>query len=110
MPVSDSKFDRFFDPEDAKERCGFILKGNRIVEVMNVHPEPTKGFEIAPDAIVRHEDELKATWHTHPDGSSALSERDYACFLAWPHLDHYIVSREGVRCYQVKDGVVLNVN
>lgn len=110
MPVSDSKFERFFDPEDTKERCGFLLKGNRMVEVMNVHPDPVNGFEIPVDSIMRHKGELKATWHTHPNGTSTLSGEDYACFLAWPDLEHYIVSSAGVRRYIVQDGVVLNAD
>jgi proteasome lid subunit RPN8/RPN11 len=110
VPVSDSKFDRFFDRDDAKERCGFILKGNRMVEVQNVHPDPTVGFEIAADAIVRHEAELKATWHTHPTGSSTLSDDDYTCFLNWPHLEHYIISSGGVKRYVVQDGAIINAD
>lgn len=110
MPVSESKFMRFFDPENPKEQCGFVLKGNKMVEVKNVHPEPEKGFEIDPEAILRHEDQIKATWHTHPNGTKALSERDYACFLAWPHLEHYIVGLDGVQRYVVEDGVVLNAD
>lgn len=110
MPVSDSKFERFFDPDDKKERCGFILNGNRMVEVMNTHPEPENGFEISADSIVRHDGNIKATWHTHPNGSSTLSGEDYACFLNWPDLEHYIISKEGVRRYVVVDGVVMNAD
>lgn len=110
MPVSDSKFERFFDPNDEYERCGFILKGNRMVEVMNTHPDPKNGFEICADSIVRHEDNIKATWHTHPEGTSTLSGEDYTCFMNWPDLEHYIISKEGVRRYIVKDGVVVNAD
>lgn len=110
MPVSPDKFLRFFDPDDPVERCGFLLKGNRMVEVQNVHPNPRYGFEIDPEAIIRHEEQLKATWHTHPDGNCTLSEEDYACFLNWPHLEHYIISKEGVRRYTVVDGVVMNAD
>jgi proteasome lid subunit RPN8/RPN11 len=110
VPVSDSKLERFFNPDDTKERCGFILKGNRMCEVVNVHPNPENGFEIDPEAIVRHEDQLKATWHTHPNGDPNLSEDDYVCFLNWPHLEHYIVSKNGIRRYVVEDGVVVNAD
>ena len=111
MPVSIDKFKRFWDDNDTKERCGFILKGNRMVEVANVHPNPQEAFEIDPEAIIRHEDQLKATWHTHPDGPPSLSGDDYACFLNWPHLEHYIVGKGcEVRRYIVEDGVVLNAD
>lgn len=110
MPITDSKLLAFFTPTHDKEQCGLIIKHNRIIEVMNVHPDPTKGFEIPVEAVMKYEDVLEGTWHTHPYGSSALSEMDYACFLAWPDLDHYIISNEGVKRYVVKDGVVLNAD
>jgi proteasome lid subunit RPN8/RPN11 len=110
VPVSNSKFDRFWDPEDTKERCGFILKGNRMCEVQNTHPQPEHGFEIDPEAIIRHEDQIKATWHTHPNSDACLSEADYICFLNWPHLEHYIIGKDGVRRYVVVDGIVMNAN
>jgi proteasome lid subunit RPN8/RPN11 len=110
VPVSSEKFNRFFDPEDTKERCGFILKGNRMVEVKNIHDSPELGFEIDPEAIVRHEEQLKATWHTHPHGNSSLSQADYVCFLNWPTLEHYIISKDGVKRYVVEDGLVVNAD
>jgi proteasome lid subunit RPN8/RPN11 len=111
VPVSPDKFNRWYNPDDTKERCGFILKGNRMVEVRNIHPNPEIGFEIDPEAIIRHEDQLKATWHTHCSGSPDLSEEDYTCFLNWPHLDHYIVGKDGtVKRYIVKDGTIVNAD
>ncbi len=109
MPVSDHKFLAYFDADDKKERCGFVLEGNRVIEVRNVHPQPEQAVEWDPESIVRHEPRIKGTWHSHPNGASTLSGQDHSCFLTWPHLQHYIVSLEGVRCYVVKNGVVLNV-
>jgi proteasome lid subunit RPN8/RPN11 len=110
VPVSPSKLLEFYNPEDKKERCGLILKKNRVIEVVNSHPDPEHGFEISPDSIIRHEDQLQGTWHTHPGGAATLSNEDYACFINWPHLEHYIVGEEGVRRYAVEDGVVYNVD
>lgn len=110
MPITKSKLEAFYDPADLKERCGFILKGNRIVEVLNFHTEPEKGFEISPESILKYEDKLKGTWHTHPKQSNALSQCDYSCFLYWPHLEHYIIGTNGVQRYVVEDGIVLNAD
>lgn len=110
MPITSSKLEAFYDPKDEKEKCGFILKGNRIVEVLNTHIDPKKGFEISPESIVKYEDNLKATWHTHPFKTNVLSEHDYACFLNWPHLEHYIIGTNGVQRYIVEDGIVLNAD
>jgi proteasome lid subunit RPN8/RPN11 len=109
VAVSDFKLLNFYDPNDKKERCGLIIKHNRVIEVKNIHPQPELGFEIDPEAILRHEHELEGTWHTHPSGPATLSGEDYTCFLSWPHLQHYIIGGDGiVRRYIVKDGVILN--
>jgi proteasome lid subunit RPN8/RPN11 len=112
MPVSPEKLIRYFGvgKEETKERCGFVLQGNRLVEVQNIHSKPEEGFEIDPQSIIRHEDQLKGTWHTHPRGPATLSEDDYACFLNWPHLEHYIISPDEVRRYVVEDGIILNAD
>ena len=110
MPVTPEKLIRYYgvDKDETKERCGFVLKGNRLVEVKNIHPDPENGFEIDPEAIIRHEDQLKGTWHTHPTTNATLSKDDYACFLNWPHLEHYIISKDEVRRYVVENGIVMN--
>ncbi|WOF44373.1 Mov34/MPN/PAD-1 family protein [Sphingopyxis indica] len=94
------------------ERCGFLLKDGTLVEVPNVHSEPEKGFDMDSAAMIEHlEKPLVATWHTHPGGDPNLSQEDYAGFLNWPHLKHYIVgTRDGevtVECYIVEDGLVI---
>lgn len=112
MPVSKSKLLRllleFPDLSSKKEQCGLILKGNQIVECPNVHPQPELGFEIDPESIIRHEEKMVGTWHTHPEGNASLSDEDYTCFLNWPHLEHYIIAKEEVSRYYVKEGIVYN--
>lgn len=91
-----------------KERCGFILKDGSIVELDNIHPEPTEGFEIDPIEILRYVDDLKAIWHTHPDSSSVLSGEDKLCMEAWPDLEHFIVGEQDISSYTVKHGAVIS--
>lgn len=93
---------------DTLERCGLVLKNGKVVELTNISPEPEKGFEISPDDMVKYEDNIKASWHTHPDHDSNLSEKDYFGFLMWPMIDHYIVGINGVSKYVVRDGIVIN--
>lgn len=110
MPALTEKLKKFFDPDNENERCGFILKRNVVIEVDNVHPDPKLGFEMDAEQIIEHEDDLKGTWHTHPTQDSTFSMEDHTCFLNWPSLEHYIISKEGVRKYVVQDGIVLNAD
>ena len=48
------------------------------------------------------------SFHTHPGQSANLSYDDYASFLAYPRLVHYIIGSEGVKTYRVVDGRLLN--
>lgn len=104
-----SLFDRYED-EAKEERCGLILVQGIVIECKNIHPEPEKGFEIDPEVVLKHLDELSGTWHTHPQQSSTLSGEDHTCFTQWPDLDHYIIGEDGVRIYQIMEGAVIDVN
>ena len=108
MPALKDKLLKMWNEEDTKERCGFILKNNVVLEVENTHPQPEFGFEICAKDIVENEDKLKGTWHTHPNSNAILSHEDYTCFLNWPKLEHYILGQNGIRRYVVKDGVLQN--
>jgi proteasome lid subunit RPN8/RPN11 len=101
-----------FDPELKEELCGLITAEGRLFLVPNVHAEPTKGFQLDPVAFLNllTTYEIVGTWHTHPQGDAALSQEDYAGFLQWPMLTHYIVGLDGdVRAYEVEADLVLNV-
>jgi proteasome lid subunit RPN8/RPN11 len=102
-------FSRYSD-EILEERCGLILGSGEMLEVQNSHPEPTKGFEIDPETIIRYLDEMSGTWHTHPGQSSVLSGEDHLCFTAWPTLEHYVVGKDGIRLYRVDNGAVVDAN
>lgn len=90
-----------------KERVGFILKDGSIVEVDNIAPEPTKGFDVRAEDIIRYHEEVAATWHTHPGGSNNLSPGDADMFREWSGLTHYIIGENGVASYRVRYGRVL---
>ena len=102
----------FLLPSDPNERCGLILADDTVVEIRNVHGEPEKGYRMDAKEVLPHVDNIKATWHTHPLADPNLSEEDYAGFLQWPNLVHYIVGiRDGepaVGTYTVEDGYVLS--
>lgn len=99
------------DPSRPDERCGFLMTDGTIVEVKNVHTEPELGFRMDPHELLEHVSNAIATWHTHPKTTPNLSQEDYAGFLAWPKLTHYIIGHgeagPEVREYVVDDGVVV---
>jgi proteasome lid subunit RPN8/RPN11 len=96
-------------PDDVNERCGLVLKDGSIVHIDNVHVEPTLGFEMDPEQVLPYlmNEEIAATWHTHPHGETALSGEDYKSFQAWPGFEHYVIGPEGVVKYAVKKGAVI---
>lgn len=98
-----------FDYYDGdEERCGFILDDGSIVELKNVHPEPTNGFEIDGEDILRYISRLESIWHTHPGAGSVLSGEDKLCMEMWPQATHIIVGADGISTYKVSNGAVLS--
>lgn len=91
-----------FYADDGPERVGFVISENQLVEVENKAAEPTEGFIVSPRDIIKYteEDSALATWHTHPDGSSNLSGEDYKTFKSWSKMYHFIIGKEGVRCFK----------
>lgn len=99
-------------PGDTKERCGFISKRGRIVELVNTHETPEVAFKVpAKDVLDAIEKGHVATWHTHPKSDPNLSGEDYECFCAWDDMVHYIVGRRDkqvvVTKYAVEDGILV---
>lgn len=85
-----------------------------VVELKNISPDPTLGFEISPNDIVANAENAIATWHTHikssdnPTGTGNLSGSDYLCFLNWPKLRHFIFGTDGLHEYYVENGAVIH--
>ena len=94
---------------DGPERVGFILSDGSVVEVKNCHPTPKDGFDVCIEDIIKYEDQATGTFHTHPGHTSNLSDVDWVCYLNWPRLLHFIVGSDGVRCFAVRDGAVIDV-
>ncbi len=92
------------DPS-SPERVGFISSGGAIVECENIAQDPVYGFAVSGCDILAHLDAV-ATWHTHPGASSNLSMDDHSAFLNFPDMKHFIIGSDGVRCYEVRDGVI----
>lgn len=114
MHAIKSKLVELYDATNPQERCGVLTETGEIIEITNVHNEPEAGFRMDPSELIKAldgEDEVVATWHTHPDADPNLSQEDYAGFLQWPDLVHLIVGmRDGkveVDIFKVEEGLVL---
>jgi proteasome lid subunit RPN8/RPN11 len=107
MPFDKDSLLSYLD-NDGPERVGFILQDGQIIEVANVCHDPVNGFEVSGEELIKYEDVAVASWHTHPNTDSNLSFGDYTSFLNYPKLAHYIVGTDGVACYTVENGKVLN--
>lgn len=91
------------------ERCGLLLSDGTFVELQNMAESPINSFEMDPAAVLPliESGHVVSTWHTHPHTSANLSGEDHSFFLNWPDLTHIIFAPEGMRKYEVKDGVLL---
>lgn len=105
-----SKLKRKLRKTDTAERCGVILMDGTIVNADNLHPEPERGFILPAKLLVENEDDLYGTWHTHPHDTANLSQTDYAGFAQWPRLRHFIIGVDGVRCFKLEDGLIVEVD
>ena len=91
----------------APERCGFVGLEDEILECKNICHEPANGFDFSGEDLLRYEDQVKASWHTHTGTNCNLTSDDRASFLNYPSLSHYIVGSDGVACYVVEGGQVI---
>lgn len=87
------------------ERCGLILESGELIEIENIHPDPTK--YLAMPSSVMDRDGIIGTWHTHPNTSPNLSVEDYHWFTSYPELNHYIVGNFETWRYYVENGALL---
>lgn len=88
-----------FYSDEGHERVGIILRDGSILELQNVAPDPEESFSVSTEDLIKFEGFSVATWHTHPNAEAQLSGRDYEGFRAWPDLLHFIVGKDGIRCY-----------
>lgn len=99
-----SRLNELLEDSSDPERVGFVLDDDVIVEVENVCSEPTDGFEIRSEDLLKYEGRIKASWHTHPGASSNPSIGDLQSFLNYPDWVHYIIGEQGVVVFKVNNG------
>lgn len=95
--------------ESGDERGGYITSDYKMYEVKNNHPEKSNNFMFSCEDLEKLEDDnVIATFHTHPNKTSNLSKEDYEAFLNWEKLLHFIIGKDRISCYKVSDrGTVL---
>jgi proteasome lid subunit RPN8/RPN11 len=99
------KLKEFLNETD--ERVGFVLTSGEVVEVENICPDKTNGFEVKAEDILKYEDQIISSWHTHPGAKSCLSPNDYYGFLNYTNWTHFIVGTEGITEYTVENGAII---
>lgn len=102
-----SKLKKLLKKGDLSERCGILRTNGDIVEVDNIHTDPTQGFVIPPEVMIT--EGIVATWHTHPDQTSNLSQEDHFGFMQWPNLHHFVIGVDGVREFAVQGTILVEV-
>lgn len=99
------------EPGALEERCGLVMADGSVIDVTNVSGTPELGFRMDAQELLDNVDRAISTWHTHPDTDPNLSEEDYAGFLQWPKLSHFIVGlragKPAVTEFVVNDGLVV---
>lgn len=93
--------------DGGREACGFVLLTGEVVSVENQATDPLMDFEVSEADLEKYEALSSATWHTHPSTGCNLSVTDYACFLVFPHLSHYIFDGVRLAHYVVEEGFVI---
>ena len=88
-----------FYADSGPERVGFVV-GSKIVEVRNTSNNPEETFVVSTSDILTYGDIADATWHTHPNQSSNLSDEDYTLMRNYPNMSHFIIGNDGVTEYK----------
>lgn len=91
--------------EKSEDECGgYITKDLTVCEVKNIHPQKDNNFMFSCEDLEKLEDEdVIATFHTHPKKNSNLSKEDYDAFVNWEKLLHFIVGQDKITCYKVSE-------
>jgi desampylase len=101
--------------EPTREVCGLLLgAGHAVAEVQacaNVAAEPATSFEIDPAALIAAHKSARAgglavvgCYHSHPNGSLALSPRDVAS--AYEGQIWALIADGRVAAWVMEDGVI----
>jgi proteasome lid subunit RPN8/RPN11 len=90
--------------ESEEEKGGYITEDGFVHEVKNVHPQKDNNFMFSCEDLEKLEEEnVLATFHTHPNKTSNLSKEDYDAFVNWEKLLHFIIGKDTISCYKVSE-------
>lgn len=94
----------------ADERCGVVLTNGDIIELPNRSSHPNNSFMMQESDTSPYQEQIFATWHTHPRGPNNLSIEDYNTFAELEDIYHLILTPETISLYKMIDGYVMNIS
>lgn len=91
-----------FYSDEGAERGGF-LTSEEVIECKNSSEDDTFYIPEYETLERMSEDDVIATFHTHPNKTANLSKEDFSSFQNWGHLYHFIIGNNGIMCYKVNN-------
>lgn len=90
--------------EDGCEIGGY-LKGGKVIVCENDSLNPLENFSFKMEDLmdINDTDGVVALFHTHPNGTSAMTKQDFKAFINYPDFFHLIVGKNGLLCYKVTE-------
>ena len=90
--------------DEGCEVGGYIRDG-KVVVCENDSPNPLENFSFKIDDLMKINDEggVNILFHTHPNGTGAMSKQDFRAFVNYPEFFHLIVGKAEVLCYKVTE-------
>ena len=85
--------------------CGGYIKNGEAIICENDSPNPVENFsfKIEDLMIINDQEGVTALFHTHPNGTSAMTKQDFKAFVNYPDFFHLIVGKDGLLCYKVTE-------
>lgn len=90
--------------DDGCEIGGYIKNGE-VVVCENDSPNPVENFSFKIEDLEKINDEegVVALFHTHPNGTAAMTKQDFKAFVNYPSFFHLIVGKDDLLCYKVTE-------
>lgn len=91
--------------DDGYEVGGYINAENTVVVCENDSPNPLENFSFKMEDLesINDEEDVVALFHTHPNGTAAMTKQDFKAFLNYPDFFHLIVGKAEVLCYRITE-------
>ena len=84
------------------------MMNKSIVKLENISKNPNNDFELSEENLeLLNSENVYGTFHTHPGRDANLSISDYLTFKNYPRLIHYIIGKNGIKCYKVQGGILI---